>query len=137
LIVKLGIPGVRLDASIELLDAAHVIRFRKGVWVPVSLDRVFGVRRIIAVEAKISNWGQALTQACNNQWFASESFVLGPFEEVPKALESGARRRGVGVWGCRGGQVVRPVRPRCGSLPISYVSWLFNEWVGRSLQFLW
>lgn len=131
----LGLLGARLEASTEALDNAGLIRSRGGRLSALAPERVFGVRRIVAVEAKMSDWAAGLLQACRNRWFASESLVLVPLKEAPEGLKRQAKAWGVGVLGRRGQKFVRFVQPERAAMPCSYVSWLFNEWVGRHLQY--
>lgn len=55
--------------------------------------------KVIAIEAKLTKWKQALQQAYRNQCFADLSYVLLPKAEVNKALKFNGEfsRRGVGL----------------------------------------
>jgi hypothetical protein len=114
--------------SIDRLNAAGFLRASKARWLLRPLSGVFAARKIIAVEAKVSEWKAALQQADVNTWFASASYILVP--EVPRrsSLLEMARRLGIGVWT----KNRAPVKPkRAEELPRSYMSWLFNEWAWR------
>jgi hypothetical protein len=97
-----------------------------------SLARIFAVREIVAIEAKIREWSEAIAQARLNTWFASRSFVLVPSVPRRSQLLAEAESSAVGVFSRGPGMspVVREAN-RFG-LPRSYASWLFNEWVWRS-----
>jgi hypothetical protein len=84
-----------LAHSLERLEAAHLIRQVKDAWKPLSIWDSFAVRRIIAVEAKISEWSEALDQAHLNTWFASDSFVLMPKNKHQPHVKAAARSKGV------------------------------------------
>lgn len=55
---------------------AGVIIHNKGYWEIQNRRSAFGIKRIEAVEAKISKWEEVMQQAIINRAFASESFVL-------------------------------------------------------------
>ena len=84
-----------LTHSLERLQAAHLIRQVRNAWRPLSISDSFAVRRIIAVEAKVSQWAGALDQAHLNTWFASDSFILMPKERLQPHVKAAARTRGI------------------------------------------
>lgn len=120
----------RLYASLDRLSAAHLVRERGGLYWPRSLSYAFAVRRIIAIEAKMSEWSAAVEQAFVNTWFASDSYVLLPNKRRTHRLRAMARSRGVRI--CSPGEpiILYGSAPRR-TLPRSYASWLFNEWAWR------
>ena len=132
----MSIDTLAAENSLELLvDADLVDRDRVSrCWKPRPLNETFGVSRLIAVEAKVCNNNDVLEQASRNRWFASESWALTSV--LPKK-EFLARARNVGI-----GMVAatdkmtfrRYAKPREFGLPSSYVSWQFNEWIGRKLS---
>jgi hypothetical protein len=88
---------------------------------------MFAIRRIIAIEAKISEWRAALDQAFVNTWFTPESYILVPMIPKGAMLFDAAIQRGIGVLSKE-----RPcLVPRKLGRPRSYASWLFNEWTWR------
>lgn len=122
--------------SVELLQDAGLISrdSNRRTWIPKALDETFGLDCLVAVEAKIRNAQEVLDQAALNCWFASESYALTPTMPT-SAFSRDARRAGVGLVSAnpRSGYR-RVVAPRRMALPSSYVSWQFNEWVGRRLN---
>jgi hypothetical protein len=74
-------PAAMRRILIELLSARLIRQTRRG-FAPVALSRLFLARRIVAIEAKMSDWRRALEQASANLWFASESYVLLPASRV-------------------------------------------------------
>ena len=113
------------------LESAQVVRAVADDWVPVSLTKTYAARRIIAVEAKVSEWAVALSQAVANTWFASESYVLVP--QVPRGdrlLES-AKPHGVGVCTRFQDAVALPAA-KSSNAPRSYASWILNDWAWRA-----
>jgi hypothetical protein len=121
----------RRARSLDRLAAAGVVRISSR-WVRCrSLREIFAVSRIIALEAKISDWRKGLHQAFLNTWFASESFLLLPQAPERSQVIAEARRVGVGVVDATQRLTAPHVAARRDRLPQSYASWLFNEWVWR------
>lgn len=113
----------------ELIDRDRMTR----AWRPMPITKTYGVKRLIAVEAKVCNNDDVLEQASLNQWFASESYALTPVRPNHEFL-SRARRAGIGMVAAAKGSVYRRcVKPHQFALPSSYASWQFNEWIGRRL----
>jgi hypothetical protein len=117
--------------SIERLSAAQMIYCKTGRWRARRLDRIFAVNQIVAFEAKMDAPSEALAQASRNRWFASHSYII-----VPKKLRDSrpiqkANQFGVGVWSFQSEAWVCHVPSVVESIPRSYASWLFNEWVWR------
>ncbi len=119
----------RLSTSLErLIRLGMVISSRNG-WRAAPLRQCFAVRRIIAFEAKISDWSGAVEQASVNRWFASESYVLLPRLPRSSSLVDSAVRLGVGIWISGERRPVLRARHDSSRQPVSLASWLFNEWV--------
>jgi len=131
---QLGIDGELLQYILDRLHNTGLIKWYSKKWKPSRLSHVFGIKRLVAIEAKIKNWESVFYQAQVNKWFASESYVLLPIERPTAKILQQAEKSGVGIYCCShsGLQQVYP-SPRL-PLPSSYVSWLFNEWIGRYLN---
>lgn len=125
----LNIGRRRLERILCDLVEAGVIRKRGDFCEARSLTSIFGVRQIVAVEAKMSDWKTAIQQAQNNLWFASESYVLIPERRDLSAMIDSAARVGVGLLVYTGQNVRRVTRARRYPIPSSYGSWLFSEWL--------
>lgn len=121
-------PAARLVA--KLVDA-ELAGHRNGVLRRKALKTTFAIRRLVAIEAKMSNWKAGLHQAFLNSWFASETFLLLP--DVPKAerLFAQAKVMGVGVVSSDQDLSRATIPSPRGRLPKSYASWYFNEWAWR------
>jgi hypothetical protein len=119
--------GRRADKSIERLEQASMISTKDGFISSMPLTSLYAVRHIFAIEVKINSWRQALRQAVLNRWFASSSHVLLPRMPSNAKIIDEARFLGVGLWGFDVGKFTLnlPTKP---SGPVSYASWLFNEW---------
>jgi len=134
LMSTLGIDARRLLAAIERLLDANMITRSRARWVPRPLKSVFGLRAIVAVEAKIKNWSDAFRQGELNRWFASESYVLSPINKPTRSVSERSLRTGVGILLLNGSRVRRFQSAQKSCIPASYGSWMFNEWIGRCLN---
>jgi len=121
----------RLKPLLRRLAALGLIYECGGFWQASDLSRCFAVRKIIAFEAKVSDWRAGLRQASLNRWFASESYVLLPCVRNQKDLLDEAQALGVGVWIAGDLQPLLRSSSSCAPQPVSYASWLFNEWSWR------
>lgn len=131
---SLGIKRKTLLSIIDRLLKADVITSCYNKWMPKSLKTIFGIKTIVAIEAKIKNWQDAFQQAEINYWFASESYVLSPIEKPSRAVFERSRLTGVGILLLNGMSVRRVKNARKLNIPSSYGSWMFNEWIGRYLH---
>lgn len=123
----------QLSSRLErLLDAATVRRTRSH-WIARPLSKIFAVRRLVAIEAKLSRWTDVLQQAQLNTWFASESYVLVPKLPKSESFYDSARSHGIGIWTQESGEVYSAAQDATG-LPRSYASWLFNEWAWQAAR---
>ena len=109
------------------LEQCRLIYNQNGVLRAKSLKDIFLARRIVAIEAKISNWHRALSQALANTWFASESYILLPESKNNKLLLLNAKRLGLGVITTNGKNSKIELRSNQNKIPLSYGSWLINE----------
>lgn len=127
-------PSLVFRSLDRLCDAGLVTRDQKmRRWVPKPLSKTFGINRLIAVEAKVCNKQEVVEQAALDLWFASESYTLT--QTRPTSLfRRRVRQAGVGIMSMTQGNVFRRhMRARTFSVPYSYASWQFNEWIGRRL----
>ena len=123
-------PGPRAR-SLDRLAAADVVTISRR-WIRCRpLHEIFAVSRIIALEAKISDWRKGLRQAFLNTWFASESFLLLPRVPERSQVMTEAESAGVGVVDVAQRLTAPHLAARRERLPRSYASWLFNEWAWR------
>ncbi|MBV9311563.1 MAG: hypothetical protein JOZ73_12060 [Solirubrobacterales bacterium] len=121
----------RIQRTLEQLIELRLVLHARGKWRAAPLREAFAVRSIIAFEAKISDWASAVEQAALNRWFASESYVLTPRGGPRTSLIEAARVRGVGVWVEGTSRPALRAARDSSRQPVSYASWLFNEWAWR------
>jgi len=124
----LAVYGPRAPVSLDRLCEARLIRRRGRSYEPAALSRTFGLRAIISVEAKMSDWRDAVAQAQRNLWFACSSYVLMP-EKRAAQPRSGLGRVRFCTPKCI---VLRTPLRRMPPTPRCYAVWLFNEWVWRT-----
>lgn len=124
----------RTAAVLEDLIEANLITRRGSRFASRAVSEVFVAKRIIAVEAKMRAWREALEQAAANFWFASHSYILIPALNCLRLICDEAKKLGVGVLVFDGKETRTALRPRRQSIPASYGSWLINEWALRRLK---
>lgn len=125
----------RLRKSLQRLENAQLItKGKSDSWRIKPLKTIFAVKRLITIEAKISDWQGGLLQAFFHTWFASESYLL--ISKLPKGkqLVDEASRLGIGVATHEFPLENSLSKARCENIPKSYASWLFNEWVWKAKQ---
>ena len=88
----------------------------------------FSALAIIAIEAKIGNWGKVLRQAHLNTWFASHSYILVPRHPSPQQLQE-SDRFGIGVFSADVQARIRSSKTEL--CPKSYASWMLHDWAWR------
>jgi hypothetical protein len=121
------------DAHLSRLCLAGLIRRRRGrSWLP-HLSRNFAVRRIIAIEAKITDVRRGIEQASLNTWFADDSILLLPDQIKDQAVIQRASNFSVSIYSKRVGGCISIATGA--AKPLSYVSWQLNEWVWRFGKF--
>lgn len=132
---QLGLSSKQLLKALENLMDARLLRRAKHLWIPKALKKSYGVSNIKTIEAKISNWKSVFEQASMNLWFSSQSCVLSPVTQPSRQTVNKAKNYGVGIYslpeGCKFKTIQSPARSN--GTPISYASWMFNEWIGRQI----
>lgn len=125
--------SLNLRKSIGRLEEANLIKKNKSdFWSIKPLKNIFAVKRLITIEAKISDWQGGLLQAFFHTWFASESYLL--ISKLPKGkqLVDDASRLGIGIATNETPLENSLSKARCENIPKSYASWLFNEWAWKT-----
>lgn len=120
-----------LHGMLTRLEEVGVVAVGKSKCRARSASRIFAVERIIAVEAKVSATQRALEQAGANTWYSSESHALLPRPRAGERMKDVASALGVGVIGFENDRVAQVYEPAIRAVPLSYGSWLFNEWTWR------
>lgn len=126
---ELLVPIKQLNTLLSDLKKGRMVVEVHDGFAAKPLNRIFATTRIVAVEAKVSEWRAAMTQAVANRWFASESYLLIPKNRNIRTVVQEARLNKVGlmIWDTNSCKIV--VRAPKQRLPISFGSWILNEWV--------
>lgn len=132
----LGFSQKEIDVSLERLNSCGLIQqssVSSDKIRQVHLDKYFTITNLIAIEAKIDKWGEAIRQAENNRWFASESYVLMNKTDISEANYVKCQKLGLGII-LVNGKIEKNLKSRRRQFPISYGSLLFNEWIRKAVS---
>jgi len=129
---RLGFPENQVVKSLEkLLDSKLIVR-RSGGWHTKQVNDVFSIKKLIAVEAKINAISSLVTQSYVNTRFASHSYALSNSARPHHGTINAFSKYGIGLY-CKGKRFIEYLEAKQHNLPTSYVSFQFNEWIGRAL----
>lgn len=117
--------------SIEKLYDAGLLERKQGKWKAKSLSETYSIKRLVSIEAKMKEWKTLLNQADANQWFASESYALSSVQNPRESTINKFKDYGIGLYSLSNQKLVKLNEAKKQSLPKSYMSWMFNEWIGR------
>lgn len=116
--------------ALRRLKEANLIHRVAERWFPHPISNCYGLRGLIAIEAKVNHWTRVIEQARRNTWFATQSLALVPAENIARldgfTLSDGVRLCTDGSAAIRCSVARTHARPKC------YVSWAFNEVVWRT-----
>ena len=76
LITRLKMPEKDTIQAIEKLLDAHMIIRDHGLWKPVDIKKIYNIKKLISVEAKMTDIKKVAEQSLINTWFASQSYAL-------------------------------------------------------------
>ncbi|WEV58862.1 hypothetical protein OZX67_08755 [Bifidobacterium sp. ESL0728] len=128
---SLGFKRTDIINSLDLLETCHMAYLRSKVWRTENLHSFFGIRKLIAIEAKMSDNRTAIHQAFRNTRFASQSYVLlGANSPSPKTVAN-SERFGIGIIAGDHFKKITVAQKR--PIPGNYVTLQFNEWIGRKI----
>lgn len=118
--------------SIEKLVDASMICRAKGMWMPTAVNKVYSIKKLVSVEAKISDMKKVAEQSLINTWFASQSYALISAANPQSSTINNFEKQGIGLY-CKKNGFKKVVEAQKLKLPSSYLSLQFNEWIGRTL----
>lgn len=129
---KLAYTPEEVHRSIQRLANANLIYLSKsGTSVRNrALSKYCPIKRIIAIEAKLDKWNEAIVQAEHNIWFATESYVLLNKEKCSFTILDRCKDKGIGVI-LVNGHTRTALKSAVRRFPVSYASLQFNEWLCR------
>jgi len=117
----------------NLLDSGLIDR-KKEKWTIKSMKEIFYVKKIISVEAKINQLDNLLHQADINNWFSSESYALSSVKNPQKKTLDKFIDYGIGLHSLQDKKVLELTKAKKQSIPNNYITWMFNEWIGRYIS---
>lgn len=115
---------------LDRLYAAQMIERNGDCWQTRELSSIFALSSVLAVEAKMSPTSKVLEQALSNKWFASNSAILLPSIGGRSRIAEAAKRHDLRVYTRPVGRRLS-IRTRRINRPLSYASWIINEWAWR------
>lgn len=131
IISKLGLSERQTSKSLEKLLDAKLVLHRNSFWRVCNSHDLFSITKLVAVEAKIDNVNKVFEQSFLNTWFASHSYALTNTIHPHNSTVQSFSKCGIGLY-CRGKQFKKIINARQYTLPSSYLSLQFNEWIGRT-----
>ncbi|MBT9142786.1 MAG: hypothetical protein DDT32_01623 [Syntrophomonadaceae bacterium] len=132
LISTLGFPEKQTITSLEKLMDAKLVTYRNHSWRVRELRDAFGITKLVAVEAKLNDISKVVEQTYLNTRFASHSYALTNSARPQGETVKTFKRFGIGLYG-KDSQFHRIVEAKQYTLPSSYLSFQFNEWIGKSI----
>lgn len=130
--------GMSRPAALRALGelAARRLAFRDGDKIQLRAASASPFKHVIAIEAKLHDWGRALTQAYRNRQFATQSWaVLDAHYAVTKLAANAFRRAGVGLATCSATGRLRFYVMAKTSRPVSdQRSWVAQAVIAHSLR---
>lgn len=131
IISALKLPEKQVITSLEKLYDAKLISRTRNAWRPRELKHIYSIKKLVSVEAKISDIRRVAEQSFINMWFASHSYALTNSECPQSNTIQKFSKSGIGLY-CKGKTFKKVLEARKLDLPSSYLSLQFNEWIGNS-----
>jgi hypothetical protein len=132
IISKLGLSEKKTLISLEKLMNAKLVSYRNNCWKPRKLRNIFSITKLMALEAKLDNISKVVEQSFLNTWFASHSYALTNAANPQTETVQVFSKCGIGLY-CKEKQFRKVVEAKQYSLPSSYLSFQFNEWIGKTI----
>lgn len=130
----LGIPAAQFRRSLSRISAMGIVQLLDDQVTFANGEPLFFLDQIIAIEAKVKNWRDALRQAELNQLFASASYVMLPEKVALTAREGFASSGSPGLLAPSNGNIECMKDASIHPLPQSVYSWMVNEMVRKAMS---
>lgn len=118
--------------SLENLLDANMICRSNGIWKPVRLENIYNIKKLVAIEAKMTDMKKVAEQSLINTWFASQSYALTNISNPQNNTIKNFEKQGTGLY-CKRKSFKKVVEAQKLKLPSSYLSLQFNEWIGKAV----
>lgn len=132
LMKELKLPERSTLQSIENLMDANMVFRSQGLWKPVDMKKIYNIKKLISVEAKMTDMKKVAEQSLINTWFASQSYALTNISNPQNNTIRNFERQGTGLY-CKKKNFKKVVEAKRLRLPSSYLSLQFNEWIGKTV----
>lgn len=132
LIMNLRLPEKSTLQSLEKLLDAHMVYRSKGMWVPAALKKIYSIKKLVSVEAKMNDMRKVAEQSLINTWFASQSYAVTSISNPQSTTIKKFEKQGTGLY-CKRKGFKKVVEAQKLELPSSYLSLQFNEWIGKAV----
>lgn len=131
---ELGFSIYEINNSVKRLNKASMVQISKDnkVIKKTPLKKYYKIKNIIAIEAKVNKWSEAIRQAENNIWFSSKSYIMLNKTKCNDSIKKKCIESGIGII-LINGKIKTYLVGESRKQPVSYASLQFNEWVYRFL----
>jgi hypothetical protein len=126
-----GFSHQRALKSIELLADCGILQQQGKRWKTTNKSSFFGIKRVVAIEAKIGNAKKALPQAIMNTRFSTQSYSLIDITNPAQKTISEYKSLGIGI--IAGDKYSTVLESAQRKLPVSCTTLKFNDWIGRQI----
>ncbi len=123
--------------SLQKLKSSGLVRYNENSKRVnrIKLSSVSRINKIIAIEAKIDKWTEAIRQANNNIWFSTESYILMNKETCSKSIIESCEATGTGVI-LINEKIKKVLNSDVRAFPVSFASLQFNEWLLKYVKYI-
>lgn len=118
--------------AIEKLLDCNMISRSQGLWKPVETKKLYSIKKLVSVEAKMTDIKKVAEQSLVNTWFASQSYALMGTSNPQSSTIKKFEKQGTGLY-CKKKGFQKIVEAKKMASPSSYQSLQFNEWIGRAV----
>ena len=126
----LGYDYAQICVLISELETSGLVCCQNRSVFRIPYKEYYFIQSIVAVEAKLNKWSDAIDQAVMNTRFASKSYILMGRDRCSSSIETRCRELGIGViLGEK--KFSKQVPAKRWHTPNSYLSFVFNEWILR------
>jgi predicted transcriptional regulator len=130
---ELGFSQKKIVSSLlKLFDAGLIISSSNDKYKICKKSDIFHIKKIISIEAKLQDWRRALNQTINNSYYSSESYTLFPENKISDRMIKNYNQYDVGIISFNESSRILK-QSKKNTIPSTFNSWLFNEYIGRKI----
>jgi predicted transcriptional regulator len=121
-----------ISSLLKLFDAGLIFSSSDGRYKICKKSDIFHIKKIVSIEAKLKDWRRALNQTINNFYYSSESYTLFPENKISDNMIKNYNHYDVGIISfSESSRILKQSKKN--TIPSTFNSWLFNEYIGRTL----